>query len=162
MPQTPKCSLSYVPASTAALVAPNVIQFVGRLTQQSGQSCDSGWTQPKLWSRVPLVPAALRLQVFSRNQVNANVRVLRTDKTPIQWFPNCEPGPPRGGWARLFEGHENSRSFAASLALLACVSFIRYIIIIVIIIIAATWIHLQMCDIIKVFQTLCILSIIGA
>jgi hypothetical protein len=120
-------------------------------------------TEPRMWSRVPLVPAALRLQMFARNQVNANVRVLHTDNnTPIQWFPKCEPGSPGGGRARLFEGHENSRSFAASTALLASVSFIRCIIIIIIIIMAATWIYLQICDIIKGFQTLCILSLIGA
>jgi hypothetical protein len=66
------------------------------------------------------------------------VRVLHTDNnTPIQWFPKCEPGPPGGGRARSFEDHEISRSFAGSLALLASVSFTRYIIIIIIIIIMA-------------------------
>jgi hypothetical protein len=111
---------------------------------------------------VPLVPAALWLQMFARNQVNANVRVLHTDNnTPIQWFPKCEPGPPGGAWARSFEGRENSRSIAASTAFLASDSFIRYIIIIIIIM-AATLINLQIFGIIKGFQTLCILSIIVA
>jgi hypothetical protein len=83
-----------------------------------------------------VVPAALRLQMFVRNQIKANVRVLHSDNNkPIQSFPNCETGPPGGGWARLFEGQANSRSFAGSLALLASVSFIRCIIIFIIIII---------------------------